>query len=65
MKISELKLGQKAKITYIGPEVVDAYSFKGEVKVHPKDGELWLTPDGIHGYGLNSKFNDLWKVEIL
>lgn len=64
MKLSELQLGQKAQIKYIGPEDIE-YSFKGEVRLHPRDGKPWLSPDNIHGYGINEKFDGLWEVKVL
>jgi hypothetical protein len=62
MKLSELKLGSKAKIKWIGSSV--DYFFKGTVEIN-KEGSIWLTDGEGSGYVIGPLYDNKWEVILL
>lgn len=62
MKISELKLGDRATINSKFEGHTD-YKFTGTVEKN-KSSQLWLTNGNDEGYLVNSRYDYIWDVKL-
>jgi hypothetical protein len=68
MKLSELKVGTKARLRSTRKDLPN-YSFTGIIKVaqdsSTKEDFLWITNNDKVGYTILPEHDYLWKVEVL
>ena len=61
-KLTDLKLGDKVKLTSLGVVNVEDYTFIGVVEEN-FTGKLWVTNGKRQGYLIDEKFNHIWSIE--